>query len=423
MQKSPKLLEKLIFVLLGLSLAGCGTFAVKVEVLPPAVTATQPPVALASPQPPPTQTLTQPEPTATLPAAATPTEGVPTAEPITLTALQMEDAQHGWGIESAGRVVKTTDGGGLWWDVTPLQGKFERHSLFALNPQTAWVAPAQLDLRKIVWRTQDGGQTWEPSQPLSLGSDKYSPLSLQFPDARHGWLLVLAEQENQNRQVLLFRSENGGVDWAPVELNQGALQSYLPPTMTNMAFFDGQTGWLGGWWGKDDPARWLTVTTSNGGAQWGTEPLQLPVQKGTQCDGHSIPEMAPGSLAVEMTCTIAKDPKYLFHRAFYLSTSGEPAWHSWVIPGDLLGVSFLNAKQGWMLVSTDQPQLNQVMSTQDGGGSWRQVSVVAWKQAQFDFVDAKTGWAIVGNGFATALVRTENGGQVWVQVRPALVKP
>ena len=63
------------------------------------------------------------------------------------------------------------------------------------------------------------------------------------------------------------------------------------------------------------------------------------------------------------------------------------------------------------------------MSTQDGGGSWRQVSVVAWKQAQFDFVDAKSGWAIVGNGFATALVRTENGGQVWIQVRPALVKP
>jgi photosystem II stability/assembly factor-like uncharacterized protein len=412
-------MKKAIIVFLCLLLSACGTFAVKVEILPQ-VTKTKQLLSTATSEP----TIVVQIPTATITTAPAPTETELAAEPITLRAIQMSDNLNGWGVEAGGRIIKTSDGGGLWRDVTPFQVSFGDRSLFAFNRETVWAVPSQLDVNNIIWRTQDGGNTWEGSQPISLGTGKYSPLSLQFPDARHGWLLLLAETEAQKRDVLLFKSSDGGETWMPIKnLYGSALQSYLPATMTNMAFFDSQTGWLGGWWGNDDPKQWAILKTSDGGANWGIEALQLPAQKNLQCNGHSIAEMAPGSMAVELTCTLPNDPKYLYQRAHYLSTAVEPKWHSWVLPGQLLSVYFLNARQGWMMVTSDNPQLNHVLYTRDGGETWNKVSEVAWKQAQFEFANDKVGWAIVGNGFATALVRTENGGQVWIQVRPTIVRP
>lgn len=412
-------MKKTILALLCLFLTGCGTFTVKVEISPQATETVQL-LATVTSEP----TVTRQLPTATVLVEPSPTATEPSAEPITLTAIQMSDTLNGWGVETGGRIIKTSDGGGLWKDVTPFQGNFSSRGLFAFNNETVWAVPSQLEINNIVWRTQDGGKTWEGSQPVALGTGKYSPLSLQFPDARHGWLLVLAEADQQDRSILLFQSSDGGESWTPVSsLYDKASQSYLPATMTTMAFFDGQTGWLGGWWGEEDPTQWSILKTSDGGATWGKEALRLPAQKGIQCNGHSLDEMAPGSMAVELTCSLPNDPKYLYHRVHYLSTTGDSAWRSWVLPGQLLSVHFLNARQGWMMVTSDNPQLNHILYTRDGGESWNQYSEVAWKQAQFEFVNDKTGWAIVGNGFASALVRTENGGQVWIQVRPALTKP
>lgn len=416
-------MRKTIVALLCLLLSGCGTFTVKVEILPQA-TETAQLVATATSIPTATAQTTAATATATATIEPSPTATELAAEPITLTAIQMSDTLNGWGVETGGRIIRTRDGGGLWRDVTPFQRSFGSRSLFAFNSETAWVVPAQLDVNNIIWRTQDGGNTWEGSQPILLGDARYSPLSVQFPDARHGWLLLLSETDNQERHVLLFKSSDGGKNWLPVsKLQDDVLQSYLPTTMTTMAFFDGQTGWLGGWWGGADPKQWSMLTTSNGGTSWGVETLRLPAQKNLQCNGGSLSEMTAGSMAVELTCTLPNDPKYLYHRAHYLSTNGDPAWRSWVLSGKLASVYFLNARQGWMMVASDNPQLNDVLYTRDGGNSWNKVSQVSWKQAQFEFVNDKIGWAIVGNGFSTALVRTENGGQVWIQVRPAITKP
>ena len=364
-----------------------------------------------------------------LPPTATPTptpiQATATAWPlqdgqsISLVAIQMSDTSHGWGVETSGHIVKTSDGGWTWKDVTPVEAAFSLHGLFAFNNETAWAVPAQLQARNVVWGTRDGGVTWELSQPIQLGDGQYSPLGLQFPDARHGWLLLLAHDRAQGSRVLLYRSTDGGVDWAPVSnLNDSQMQSYLPDTNTTMAFFDGQTGWLGGWWGKDDPNQWLILKTTDGGTHWGTEELELPKLNGLSCDGHPIASVQPGSMAVEMTCVLAKDPKYLYRHVYYLSTRIMPAWRTWAISGDFLSADFLNASQGWMMVNSDSPRLNEIQTTKDRGKNWTAIGQVSWQQALFDFVDVKDGWAIVGNGFATALVRTENGGKIWVEVRP-----
>jgi photosystem II stability/assembly factor-like uncharacterized protein len=414
-------MKKLVFTVLCLFLAACGTFEVSVRVLPK-VTETALPAATASPEPVLSSTPTPVELTATATAVveATPTPwALQEGESISLAAIQMSDINRGWGVESTGHIVKTVDGGWTWKDVTPFQRAFDRHSLFAFNNETVWAVPAQLQVSNMVWSTRDSGVTWEASQPIPMGDGEYSPLGLQFPDARHGWLLLLAHDGDQGNLVLLYKSNNGGADWEPVsKLNESQAQSYLPDTNTSMAFFDGQTGWLGGWWGKDDPNQWLILKTVDGGAHWGTEELSLPKLNSLTCDGHPIADMGPGSMAVEMTCTLPKDPKYFYHHIYYLSTRISPTWRSWKLSGEFLAADFLNDTQGWMMVTSDDPQVNEIQYTKDRGKDWTTIGEVSWKQAQFDFVNVKDGWAVVGNGYGTALVRTENGGKVWIQVRP-----
>ena len=420
-------MKKLILAVLCLFLAGCGTFDVSVQVFPPAtptglpVSATAEPLSTASPAP------LMPELTATPTLFSEPTLthlGLPVGQALTLSAIYMSDANHGWGVETYGHIVKTIDGGGTWQDVTPGEGTFDSHGVAAFNQETLWAVPAQLDMSNMVWRTRDGGKTWVASQSIPLGQGRYVPLSLQFPDAKHGWLLLLVVGGAQGDHVVLYRSEDGGENWVPVSnLEEGQAQYYLPATTSTMAFFDGQTGWLGGWWGKDDPGQWMMLRTDDGGVKWGTDSLRLPAQRTVKCSGRPLAEMAPGSMAVDVTCLKGNDPKYKYHHIYYLSVNSGPAWHSWSLAGEFLSAYFLNTNQGWMMNNSADPLKNEVWYTHDGGKTWDKVSDVNWKQAQFNFVSDRIGWAVISNGYATALVRTENGGRVWIYVRPYVVEP
>lgn len=415
-------MKKLVFALFCLLLltTGCGKFNVQVQIVPSeTVPATPSLAALTTATPTATPTSAPPTATVFVPPTLTPT---PAERPITLAAIQMHDVSRGWGVESSGRILKTADGGGLWKDVTPPQGTFDRHSLFAFNSEAAWVVPAQLDASlNTVWRTQDGGITWKSGQPLSLEAGaSYRPLGLQFPDAQHGWLLLWAQGSDQGSSVLLYKSDNDGEDWRPITvLNERLARSYLPATETAMAFLDDKTGWVGGWWGKNDPAQWVMLKTSDGGIKWGSDGLTLPEKKAAQCSGRSVLQMIPGAMAVDMICVTPKDPKYLYHHVYYLSSG--TGWHSWAIHGDFLSAAFINVNVGWMIVDSDDPQLREILYTSDGGKEWQAINRVNWKEAQLQFVTDKQGWALIGNGFETALMRTGNGGRVWVQVRPFVV--
>lgn len=400
--------KQLMLVVLCLCLVSCGTFDVQVKVLP---TATAMPIATNIPTA-----------TATLPPTAVPTAS-PTHTrmpelPFMLASIQMNDTSSGWGVDTLGRIVHTDNGGRVWVDVTPSEEPFARHSLFAFSDKLAWVASSQFETSHLVWRTLNGGTSWKSSAPIPLGDGSYRPLRLQFPDVNNGWMLVENEAQAGNR-VLLYASTDGGANWAQVDtISAGMVRAYLPATTTSMAFLDGKQGWLGGDW---EQGEWLMLKTGDGGENWGTDTFRLPTeQKGVTCDGYAVSEMEPGAMAVDVICTKAKDAKYLFHHIYYLSKNTGPIWHSWPIPGKVLSMDFANANQGWMLVTSDDLQSNRVLSTRDGGDTWRVLAKVTWRQAQLNFVTDKIGWAITDSGFGLELFRTEDTGKTWIQVRPSL---
>ena len=335
----------------------------------------------------------------------------------------MITANQGWAVEATGHLVKTDDGGITWKNVTPFQASFDQHGLFVLNTDTVWAVPVHPDVNNVVWRTQDGGATWEASQALRLSEGTFKPLGLQFPDAQHGWLLMLVQDESQNNRVLLYKSDDSGENWEQVNnLNTSDMQYYLPDSNSSMVFFDGQNGWLGGWWSKTKPNEWLVLTTSDGGATWATEALPLPGQSKVNCSGHPIAEMAPGSMAVEISCIQTNDPAFKYHRLFYLSRFGPHDWRSWKLTGTFIRVAFSEEDEGLMMISPGKGSLNEIHRTLDNGKKWTRLTVVSWKDGQFSFLHNGVGLGIVSNGSEVALVRTEDGGLKWVQIKPIVAK-
>jgi photosystem II stability/assembly factor-like uncharacterized protein len=337
--------------------------------------------------------------------------------PPTLISIHMSDILRGWGIEKSGKVLRTLDGGLTWQDRTPQSGTFDQHSFFALNSEAAWAVTGT----GVIWRTQDGGQTWKSSQPVALPEDgKYQILSLQFPDVRNGWLAFLAQNSLPN--TLLFRTDDGGETWSQVTaLGKPELASYLPDTKTSMTFFDGQNGWIGGWWWKDNPSRWSALQTTNRGNSWQVEALSaisnLLAGQPVTCDGWAIGDMPAGSMAVEVNCT-QKSRK--FHQLYYLSSATGPVWRTWNLSGAFIGADFLDNRKGWMMTSGTPGSLNVIYKTVDGGVTWKKINNASWKTVQFDFVSDLVGWAIAGNGKTFALIHTVDGGITWLEIKPVV---
>ena len=75
---------------------------------------------------------------------------------------------------------------------------------------------------------------------------------------------------------------------------------------------------------------------------------------------------------------------------------------------DLLGVSFPNAKEGWVC-----GRWGVVLHTADEGITWvRQNSGTDYSLTSISFVDAKNGWAVGDEG---TIIHTEDGGTTWIK--------
>ncbi len=211
--------------------------------------------APATPTPvPPTPT------TAATPAAtAMPIPLLATGQPVTITYIRMFDATTGWAIggeaDVRDHVLRTSDRGHTWRDVTPAEpaptGDEPRKIAigFFLDANTAWVTYSYLDSFKVplaptVWRTRNGGQTWEPSQPL-VGDfvEFYTPSDLQFVDTQNGWLLVHVGAGMFHDYVMLFKTTDGGGRWDRV-IDPHSDVDLQGCSKTGMVFVDAQNGWV-----------------------------------------------------------------------------------------------------------------------------------------------------------------------------------
>jgi hypothetical protein len=105
----------------------------------------------------------------------------------------------------------------------------------------------------------------------------------------------------------------------------------------------------------------------------------------------------------------------------------------------ILGVTFLDDQQGWLVSSQDSAGQNgslSILQTEDGGLTWHQVSVLIddpeeifeIESADLDFIDSQIGWISLklhssSNFSFGRLLATEDGGHTWQERTLPLGEP
>jgi hypothetical protein len=384
---------------------------------------------------------------------------IPAGKSIQLSSINMIDAQIGWAIflestrvlrpdfqgdpflkQPEGYILRTTDGGKTWQNVTPPTGAYSPGGFFALDAKTAWASdnvPCCTNITAArLWRTRDGGKTWQASQPFSVKitdeerSEFHLPIQIQFIDQNTGWLLSSsrAGMSYELRGILLHTSD-GGDTWTA----KFGLYGFMVNCWNGgIAFLNSTTGWFGTSCvsrGKTmipfnrmfEDGGLKVLQTTDGGNSF-TYSTIIPTPPDLQELAATNPEMdcgetrvtafTPNAIGIEWECRVYSGFEHHDYKYFSFSADMGNIWNTWDPSSNEY---FLDANHGWRLLSPGQLQ-----QTSDGGLNWTTLKTVSWEDAQFEFVNPLEGWAIVSNAQETALVHTIDGGQSWTEIKPII---
>jgi photosystem II stability/assembly factor-like uncharacterized protein len=370
-------------------------------------------------------------PTATIQPTDTPAgiDRLPPGTEIDILHIEMIDGSTGWGIGgprssgSRGRVFRTVDGGTSWQEVTPPEsadGGAPPDTLSAIghfaDDRNGWVTyhalqPGAVPAQPVVWWTADGGHSWTAGQPLNTVdfAETYFASHLVFADAANGWVMVHLGAGMNHDYIALYRTNDGGATWSRVADPEGnpTVQSC---SKTGIAFSDGLHGWMTGDCHGVRTGAFL-FRTDDGGVHWEAADLPAPEEvPGLFTDFRYVcsvnaPFLTDESAFFGVECVDWDSEGDGNLRYLYRSEAGG-TFSSQPYPGG--DIFALDGSRVWALSK-------EIHHSDDGGASWTKVSTVTW-DGQFDFVTAQTGWAAVRKGDEYGLVRTDDGGVIWIQL-------
>ncbi|MDR3576764.1 MAG: hypothetical protein P4L50_23110 [Anaerolineaceae bacterium] len=386
--------------------------------------------------------------TPTLTPTATSTPNPNAGKAVMIKTIKMVDTQNGWAVgqigSSSDSILFTRDGAASWKNVSPPQASGpvvstnSAAAAFFLNASQAWVIFHDQDPQsgvspEVVWRTSDGGHTWNISQDIALDSsvqmDFFSPSQIGFSDPQNGWLLVHLGAGMSHDYVAIFTSQDGGATWqAVVDPNQDNLN--MGCDKSGVTFLNSAVAWAAGNCQGVAPILYF-YRSGDAGHSWEMAEVPSPTGKTNlfQSDAEACGATPPvflsekdGSFLVQ--CLDAQNNQA--SQWLYITRDRGQSWSSQPLPAPFsVGVDFIDPTRGWMVGSSsnDDVKGSKVYFTQDGGQSWTPLATVDWAGAP-DFVDAQTGWAITlsnnSTGSPTSLVKSTNGGKSWKELNPKI---
>jgi photosystem II stability/assembly factor-like uncharacterized protein len=306
-------------------------------------------------------------------------------------------------------VVRTTDGGSHWQDVTPpvhLIGSSD-----FLSAEFGWIVPTALTPPPIeqVYRTNDGGRTWQ-----ALGRVP-TACQLDFVNQLDGWCTVIGAALG-SESVTIYRTVDGGETWSEVSRSGddsgGTVRGALPfGCDKSVSFTPPSIGWAAfSCNGGIAPL----YTSSNGGATWQSLSPYQSVNRKSVPDGSLMgpPVVQHGHIAVALELGGPRGGGVISS-----SADGGKTWRARSAPAlRRPALPDLITPSDWIL--TDG---TSVWSTDDAGLHWNKwtpaVSMLGAlaEPLHLDFLSSRLGWAAPdANG--GPLWRTTDGGHTWKKV-------
>lgn len=361
-------------------------------------------------------------PTGTAPPAA---ETPAWQESLNLS-ISMVDEANGWALDTGWTrsvVLRTSDGGAAWQDVTP-QGVELSPNVGATfrSATTGWVAEPIVEgtgkgpWEFYVYRTTDGGQTWEKA--VVTVDYPLVQAELDFLDARRGWIMAIPQRGMSSSPGRLFTTEDGGRTWTLVASTQGEHPGL--PLGGDLRFTGPETGWLVGSY-EATGIRHL-FTTMNGGRTWQelvfTPPGDFATSDFLGTPVFSGPKGQDGILAA----TYRSAGNLTRSLGIHITHDGGETWRPRPLREDLAPLVFVNARRGWA------QGRDGFYRTDDGGLTWTalrpdrtlQGLLVDHTLASLDFVTEQVGWATLSSApwknVKQELLKTTDGGQTWERI-------
>jgi photosystem II stability/assembly factor-like uncharacterized protein len=422
------------------------------RVLPPSRTATPTPAISPTPTPAGVDQLLQL--TVTIPVLDEPVdedeplplrslELLPAGEQILLRELHMFDPQQGWAISYSESVdwhiLRTSDGGESWIDVSPPvqalaeEGNYLWARGFFLDPRHAWVVYASLRSGSpgLVWRTADGGKTWDRSLDFLGTVSGVSPASpeLFFLDASTGWLQLDAFLGASSYGSDLYHSDDSGERWELVMDEQRQPPSdWIAGGLDGWDFLDGLHGLSTGSHPATSGAE--VYWTSDGGGSWLAQVLPSPEEDpgmmgDLNCRGLSPRLFGPGRGLIWVTCRDAE-------RDFvYLTRDTGANWDTRPFPAAfdqtslvILDENRLVALGWWIEVVDGEVRVSgaELYKSADAGAHWQRMAELDWG-GTLEFLDESNGWAFGGSETDPFLLRTTDGGRTWRELASRTGQP
>jgi len=326
------------------------------------------------------------------------------------TALHMLTEMDGWGLTHEA-VVRTEDGGLTWYNLTPTGISSLGYSVDStfLDDQHAFiVTPDETDPMHAgaFYRTQDGGLTW------SFNSVPFGGGHLVFLDPSNGWIMADLGAGAGSNAIAIFQTTDGGATWTQTFINDptaagasdgiplgGLKMTFLPLNM--------QTAWVGGVVYSDGTV--YLYRSDDGGHNWAQ--VTLPLPPGAAASQPSIgdiqfPTPSDGFLSMIVPGDTTNTALYVTH----------DAGATWTLTPTLIpngrSVDFVSAADGFIFNG------DQLYVTRDAGQTWTIVAPdILFDQSfmSMDFVNASAGWIVTSDPatFEIGLYKTSDGGEKW----------
>jgi len=158
--------------------------------------------------------------------------------------IEFVDVQHGWVLVDATTLYRTQDGGETWQPIHLPRSGFR---VDFTTPEEGWMTVQYLAQRKDgeLWHTTDGGRTWDVVFQTRMGI----PLDIVFVNPLEGWIALYGQVPELGIDDPSFmgvlHSKDRGKTWE-VELDVN-LKNKIPVGYFTYDMLT-QTLWVGGWY-------------------------------------------------------------------------------------------------------------------------------------------------------------------------------
>jgi photosystem II stability/assembly factor-like uncharacterized protein len=338
--------------------------------------------------------------------------------------LHMTSAQDGYALSGKDylryRLLRTTDGGRVWHDITPADGKSRPSGPPNVQGDTILFSRSLRRDTFAVYRSTDGGRTWTESAPIQTPHNGGFPGTPRAIDREHLYLELGEGAAAGSEGEALYTSDDGGHRWHFVTQ---ANVNRTPPgglpfgcDKTGFGFVTPSRGWASGYCAGGGL---FFFRTNDGGRHWHRQTLPGP-GRGCACE-TSAPVFFGRRVGVVwvsgLSSTRAANP---FARVYWTPDAGDH-WHaSNPTSGRTGAVDVVSPNVVWLFgrLAGDSPRFPRLFRTTDGGQRWSSLHVPVAVSAddELDAVGATLGFAASG----AHLWRTDDGGRRWTAIHPVI---